>query len=645
VKRTFVLFFLASSCSSDVLVELSTPEGFDHGTQLLFVSIEGGRPEVYARDLEVGPFYLPGTFTRGETLELEAWLLEASLEELGLNSGFVPVEPEGVEGRFLYAPSEVRHGVIMDDRSPKWSSLSEPSKEARALRLAGRVDDCLTMGGCFSESDLCEYPCHPQMPSPPIPPTEPTFLGCERGWSGAADETPGSRCEPWVASCPFGLLSQSTGHCESESDPCETPILEGPGFYVFAEARSGGDGSLLTPYRTIGEALSSTRAVPRTIVLLPGDYRETVTVRDALTIVGACPARTILSELFVLSGNGEVHVSRVTLSSVLASSTRVTLEQSYLRGDGALAEFGGTLVLRDVAFEGAPLLVRGVGTEVTVERATFRGEGSAIQVSGGAQLIGSEVWMTESGGISALGLPTTLVLTDVVVDGAVKVAGVFAAECAMALNRVLIFGTASGMELLGAQVRLSDVDVRHPLGGGIGMFGLTPSTTTPTTLVERVRITGAKSLGLEVRAALLEGTDLTISDTSLSDVDVSSHGMRLASGIVELSRVVIERQTHAAFLVGNGTFTLTDVQLRDNRAGALLERVLCTSAMCVAPGKLAEFSLETDGCAIFDRREGPLTLNEGSITTRAGAFCGKRLEPGDMPRVYIDGPVEDGREP
>lgn len=56
--------------------------------------------------------------------------------------------------------------------------------------------------------------------------------------------------------------------------------------YVAIDANPGGDGTIANPYNTIGEAISTYRDMPVTIMILPGDYGESIYVTAGMTIMG-----------------------------------------------------------------------------------------------------------------------------------------------------------------------------------------------------------------------------------------------------------------------------------------------------------------------------------------------------------------------
>src|SRR5690606_4355367 len=157
----------------------------------------------------------------------------------------------------------------------------------------------------------------------------------------------------------------------------------------------GGDGSPMSPFGSIGEALN---AVPDggVIALGPGTYTTSHTLPDGVTLWGACPARTVIAptactsaaSLLAVTGAAAVRSLRIgggqCVGIRVSGSADVTLEDVVIEGarlSGMLVDNGGQLSARRVLVDTTLPIVDGSrgrgasvesGARLTLEQVEFR---------------------------------------------------------------------------------------------------------------------------------------------------------------------------------------------------------------------------------------------------------------------------------
>lgn len=308
----------------------------------------------------------------------------------------------------------------------------------------------------------------------------PDLLPCPEGWREVTVEDDPPTCEPWPEdgwqSCPAGQAHfPGEPGCEPLGAPC--PAGDWPEglpaedvLYVSTTGAKDGDGTLLSPFRSVGDALRSRAAVPgSTIALAKGSYAEVVAPRFRVTIAGACAAETriegadyggqvlgvavlrpglVLRDLTLgatlyVSADADAEVHGVAIEG--ASGVGVSLEgqltatELMVRGTRALADGlfgegigvqpGGSVSLtRSVLLDN---LVHGLiveGGTATLEGVAIRGTrsevasgqfGRGIQAFGGSTLsIGSSVLEDNRDmAITVFDAGTTFTMSDSVVRG------------------------------------------------------------------------------------------------------------------------------------------------------------------------------------------------------------------------------------
>lgn len=238
--------------------------------------------------------------------------------------------------------------------------VSAPSCPAGTRAALGRLD-CVGVG-----VPTC---------APPLV-RDPSGFGCEARLPSTCPE--GQR--PTTEGC------APIGRCDAAFPPPAATYFVSPTATVDA-----------THKRTFAAALAAAPA-GATIAVEAGTYAEAIAPSRAVTLVGRCAARVLVTAPTPGSG-AAVRV---------ASAVRVELRGMTLRGfgQGAFVEGGGTLVVRDAAVDGA----RGIGAYA---RAASRLELSGVLLRGTTpDAAGNNGWGAAAFGASAL------VLDDVTIDGA-----------------------------------------------------------------------------------------------------------------------------------------------------------------------------------------------------------------------------------
>jgi hypothetical protein len=450
-----------------------------------------------------------------------------------------------------------------------------------------------------------------------VPAALPTLTPCPPGWREAPlDASPELvRCEPWPESgrAECGLdAAHFAGEpgCRTIGDPCPADGIpaglppDASVIFVRAGAAAGGDGTRDAPFSSVTEATASASA-GTVIAIAAGRYDEAVELPPAVTLFGACtaetilaaPAATTLDAAVVVTGDGN-RVHGLTISGAV-------------RGIVAL-ETAGTLTVDQVVLGD----VAGVG----------------VLLHGSARLLG----------------------TDVVVRGVTSLAGETITsgirldeESAVELDRVMLTGAEAGLwaggltGTGGSSVTLRDAVIVGNEGVGAACIGCT--LRAERVVLEELR--GA--------AILSHGGDVTVSDAVIRDVrgDPMFGALGRAifdeGGVVDASRVVIERATEVAVSAGNGTGELrlrdlviadtqsTDVDRRygralvaDRSARADIERALIVSNRDVAVAAFGEgtaihltdarilTTMERD-CASTDCADAPAGIGLGAYTNAA----------------------------
>ncbi len=304
-----------------------------------------------------------------------------------------------------------------------------------------------------------EDPGHPDIVTcSPFPKTGPGVCGLDEA------HFPGRPvCERIGEACPVGDFA--------EGIPADATVT-----HVKAGAPAGGDGSVVSPYYNIADAIA---AAPdgAIVALSKGTFDEAVTVRRGITLWGACVAQTVVASstpsdsvaTITLTGSGGGGLRNLRISGarvgvdVYANDGQAVIEAVVIDGATLLGLWlggGGDLVARDfvvrdtrpwsggfgdgmevgdgaiavlerASFEGnrtTGIDVYGVGTLLTAgdlgvlstaprERDEVGGVGLQVTDGGSVEVSRASLEGNHAAGIVADGAGTSLVATDLVVRG------------------------------------------------------------------------------------------------------------------------------------------------------------------------------------------------------------------------------------
>ena len=229
------------------------------GAESVLVIAETPEPAAWANHRQGAP--LPVELP--SSTPVWALYFEASLAELGLEVGSVPLPAAGAPGRAV-PPAE----AVFALRGGAWVSAERATWPIRLS--AADPQSCAEAGGCFLDEEPVCRPCSPTPPAPPTLPAPPG-LACPPGWarvSAGAGELGAERCDPALRSCSGVELALPGTACAAPS-PCPAALWPpGEGSHV-APGPRGGDGSRERPHGSIAEAL---QAGARTLLLSAGTH-------------------------------------------------------------------------------------------------------------------------------------------------------------------------------------------------------------------------------------------------------------------------------------------------------------------------------------------------------------------------------------
>ncbi|MBK6685113.1 MAG: hypothetical protein IPG45_11655 [Deltaproteobacteria bacterium] len=555
-------------------------------------------------------------FDEEPDLRLHLLAYELDLASMGLVPGRLP-RPEGeANPRPLPRPVEL-HRHVGDGT---WIPEDVLDAELSEVRLpAPDPFACLEAGGCaLSGDEVCRRPCgppaSPRPPEAPTPPAAPSIdgLGCGEATNTItlADRTLGVCAAPMAAfACGVAEIHPpDLPACVPVGPACPArwaaPPSGGSVLYVDDDAPAGGDGTAATPYSTINEAIAA--ATDGTTVLVArGRYTEELVITQAITLLGACAADTVLAVaggvgLFV---RGAVEVvglrveggapgillgeptAELSLSEVVIQGGdvglqiplgRVIAEALLVRGtnlDGIAVSAGARLELRSSYIEetGGPALSVVTGAQLIADQLVVRrprrssdrgGEGLTLYASGTAQLSRSYLEGTQSVALWVQGASTSLALSDVILrdpegplgSGLVVGDGARVTGGRLRIERAPVEALAiSG----GAQVELEDLTV---VGTGFGDTRIPPplaGTSNDAHLrLTRVTLRDSQGHGLAVDGASAEVSDLIIDRVAGAP---GNYGVIVNSGMLQVERGVLSNVgSTALYLTGTEPVVFVD---------------------------------------------------------------------------------------
>jgi len=359
--------------------------------------------------------------------------------------------------------------------------------------------------------------------------------------------------------------------------------------YVRAGAAAGGDGTLASPFARIGDALA--QASDGDVVAVgKGTYDEAPTVRDAVTLWGACAAETIVARSIwdgtfgslnlaaprgATAKNLTVSGERYGISVTGASSAPVVLEAIVVRGtrwEGLWADAGASVVARDLvvrdvrsaldANDGHGVRVQS-GASVTIERGAIeRAREIALFVQEGSSLSATDVVARgtqpeEADQLLGLGV------------------GVLADASAELVRVALVENRTSGISVReGGTLRAEDLFVARTAGQALdGEYGYGVHAIEGVSVdLTRATLAENRSLGLIFGGADASATltDVVIRDTEAREAgNLGGAGIQVsAAGVLELHRVALVRNRMAALLVADARALGEDVLIAGTRSTA-----------------------------------------------------------------------------
>ncbi len=422
-------------------------------------------------------------------------------------------------------------------------------------------------------------------PAPPAPVTPPELTPCPTGWTERELEGV-TVCEPWPGDDP-GCSGDEVrfvgapecaplgGSCPGDGWPTGLPAGE-PTIYV-AEGATLGDGSIAAPFGSIEEAtaVASSGAI---IAVARGTYAEVVELPPGVTLVGACPAETIVDAPAGGGGDAALWLGEG------AEARRLTVRGGR---PGVRPRAGATATIEElrinatlfglVATEGARL----VGRDVLIADTTPEddiGQAAFVLNDGGIELYRASIRGMTQMAMGASGADADIVLEDVSIadtrptseDGLGNALAIGNGASATVRRTILSQAYSAGvMVQSGGSLSLEDVVVvdiaetpaTREAGFGVGVLRSELD-------VRRLRIQRATSSAVSIIGfdTVAEVEDLVVASTRANTNDQHiGYGFGVEFGpSVSLSRALI-LDSQVVGLTVNGDearATLEDVSIR-----------------------------------------------------------------------------------
>lgn len=538
-----------------------------------------------------------------------------------------------------------------------------------------------------------DAPSLPEDPTAPAPPLAPSLGPCPAGWNEApASETLDTPvCDPWTDTpleCP-GLTTQflATGECVPIGAACPTGDYATPPPGVtplYLRAGASGDGTMARPFGSLTEAIAGAPA-GAVVLVAAGDYRGPITAARAITLIGACPARTRLvadTTEFIRATSGELtlrnlHVAMMRGNMLVESAASLVLDAVVVTGQTAAMVAGiGPVAVRDSYFRSdAPDTGTGIAVlaegPVTVQHSVLRGFPEAGIVVYGARGVltvedsvvggrfegevfrgGRSIQITEGATAtidrSSLDLPgdaglyaegATAVLRDVVVEelrsrGALAAAFIARGGSSVTAERIWVLtpnGSAFRVLQPSTELVVRDAVVVDAWGAELGSaFGAEVSGAAAIEL-ERVTVDGAEVAGVAITGSSARLRDVSVRRTFGSAVDGDGgFGLALLSGSsLEAERLDLDSNRHAALVVVDAsTATIADLRVVATEPSAMYGTqghgaYFASGARATIDRAAFERNHEI-GISVFDAETG-VTFRDLRVATTRALTC---TEPG-----------------
>lgn len=328
-----------------------------------------------------------------------AFEFDRDLDALGLEPGTLTLTEASRRRAFVPTPL-ARYELRQDRLLPLATStvgLELPEIDREAVLASGR---CIEAAGyitsaCGSTTSLDSF--QVQAPLPPnLSPEQ-----CPDGWGrGETTIDRGPILGPLVqAYCqpparqrcgPHQMQAAGDHECHEVGAACPAEgfatVTATRVSYVRAGA-SGGNGSRQAPFGTIAEALAALNGDPGVVALAAGRYPESVTLRGAVDLIGACASATEIAGWLSLEAHqgliSNLRVRGAPLALAVGEGSRSTLsavELSSPRQAQSCSVFGGArLRLEDALLDGDDGS-RCLANDATLEleRSDMRGQLTAV---------------------------------------------------------------------------------------------------------------------------------------------------------------------------------------------------------------------------------------------------------------------------
>jgi len=412
----------------------------------------------------------------------------------------------------------------------------------------------------------------------PEAPALPVLTPCPEGWRTVDGVTSVTVCDPFPIDmpdvCPDGearLAGVGCGRVAPECPAGEFAAGLPAGAIYVRPGASGGDGSEGAPLSRIRDAISRA-GIDGTVALAAGTYDELVALRNGVTLVGACPERTVLgttlanSSLAVVSAEaGGGGLQNLTVGPAPRAGVRAEGAGNTIRLSGVVIREvagWGIVGLREGAVTGESVLIQDIAP---IDGRENGGMGISVELGGVVELSRLSIVRAREFGVNLNDEGSRAVLVDSVIhdtlagSGGASGFGVTADNGALELRRSVVERSRRASVILGPSVEVlfEDVLIRDGLGragGGREGRGVDIEDTGDVTL-RRVRIADHLHTGFGVVAATVLAEDLVIHDVDgLEDDGQLGRGIDTSMGtMLTLRRTLIERTRQVGLMAADGT--------------------------------------------------------------------------------------------
>lgn len=432
----------------------------------------------------------------------------------------------------------------------------------------------------------------------------PVMTPCPTGWGEILVDGV-TACDPYpsdVAACGPGQAHFPGGAgCEEVGDACPaagdlySPTLPTDGTPILYVAAGGtGTGTLAAPFGSVQAAMDA--ATPGTTIAIGvGTFAEELTVRDGVTLHGACASRTVLRPpppaslvgiLEVLDGT--LVVKNVTLSGtrpaiavagVTGGSPHVTVHGVYATG----AIFAGVVVNTNGVLDGDRLVVRDTVPLIAdvPSLMLLRGQlGEGMDVGSGAQVTLRQAIFerTYAAGVGVAAAATRVRLEDSAIrdtrpqqsDGLLGTGVVHQSGTVELVRTHLSNNTTAAVFLYTAAARmtLQDVVMESQVADPTGFGGGGIVTLGGVVTGDRVLVRDSVTWGLQpASTSRIDLRDLIVADTALDDEGQWGTGAYLDGPVnMTLTRALFTGNHTAGILTESSGVTATDLTIRGTRS-------------------------------------------------------------------------------